>query len=157
MNGQNKWDRRFLLLAKEISSYSKDPSTRVGAVVVNDLGQVVGSGYNGFPRGVNDNEDRYLNRELKYKLICHAEQNAIWMAGKEARGCKIYVYPSFAIPNVCHECAKAVIQSGIKSVVGFMPEDFGAQDARAVRWQESIDLARMMLEEAGVRIEAVER
>ena len=150
----DKWSRRYLNIAKEFSRFSKDPSTQVGAVIVDDLGRVVGSGFNGFPRGVHDSEDRYLNRELKYKLICHAEQNAIWMAGTAARGCKIYVYPSFAIPNVCHECAKAVIQSGIKSVVGFVPE---AQDDRAVRWQESIDLARTMLEEAGVRIEAVER
>lgn len=148
-----KWDRRWLIKAKEFSEFSKDPSTKVGAVIVDPLGRMVAEGWNGFPRGVNDDPERYLNRELKYKLICHAEQNAVWNAGDKARGSTLYVWPAFAIPNVCHECAKAVIQSGIIRVVGFTPDPADAE--RAVRWAESISLAEMMLKEAGVKISEV--
>lgn len=153
MSDQTKWDRRFLRLAQEISRSSKDPSTKVGAVIVNDLRQVVGMGYNGFPRGVEDTEERLFNRDLKYKLVCHAEQNAVWQAGKEARGSTIYIWPSFAIPNICHECAKAAIQSGITRVVGYTPSPEDKELGE--RWKESIDLAEMMLKEAGVRISEV--
>lgn len=149
----NKWDRRFLRLAQEVSKWSKDPSTQVGAVIVNSLGQVVGTGYNGFPRGVNDTEERYLDRVQKYKFIVHAEVNAILLAGQNARGSTLYVYPSFAIPNVCNECAKAVIQSGIKRVVGFTPKPEDAE--RAKRWKDSILISKTMLEEAGVKISEV--
>lgn len=150
MLNQLKWDKRFLRLAYEISFWSKDPSTQVGAVIANELGQIVGTGYNGFPRGVDDDFTRYEDRELKYKLIVHAEQNAILLAGERARDASLYVFPSFAIPNVCHECAKAVIQSGIKRVVGFTPSPEDAE--RAKRWKDSIDISRMMLTEAGVKI-----
>lgn len=152
MNNQ-KWDRRFLRLAQEVSRWSKDPSTQVGAVIVNSLEQVVGTGYNGFPRGVNDTEERYLDRVQKYKFIVHAEVNAILLAGQNARGSTLYVYPTFDIPPVCHECAKAIIQSGIKRVVGFTPSPEDKE--RAKRWGDSISIARTMLTEAGVEISEV--
>lgn len=153
MIDQVKWDRRWLLKAKEFSSFSKDPSTRVGAVIVDGLGRIVSEGWNGFPRGVSDDPERYLDRELKYKLICHAEQNAIWAAGDRARGSTIYVWPSFAIPNICHECAKAAIQSGIIRVVGGTPSPEDKELGK--RWAESIGIAEMMLREAGVRVTEV--
>lgn len=143
----DKWDMRFLELAKHISTYSKDPSTKVGAVVVDELGRVVGTGYNGFPRGVKDTDERYNNRELKYKLVAHAELNAILLAGDKARGSTIYVYPGFGSPNLCTECAKAVIQSGIKRAVGLVPP---IDAERKARWRESLDIAQMMCDEAGV-------
>jgi deoxycytidylate deaminase len=96
-----KWDRRFLELAKQVSTWSKDPSTQVGAVLVNYLDQVVGMGYNGFPRGVEDSEERLNNRELKYQIVVHAEVNAVIQAGKEADGSTLYVYPSFMLPPIC--------------------------------------------------------
>lgn len=149
----NKWDRRWLHRAYEISKWSKDPSTQVGAVLVNDLNQSVGEGYNGFPRGVKDTDERYLNRDVKYKFIVHAEVNAILLAGQDARGSTLYVYPSFDIPNVCHECAKAVIQSGVKRIVGFTPSPEDKE--RAKRWGDSISISRTMLTEAGVEISEV--
>lgn len=150
MNETIKWDRRFLLLAREISSYSKDPSTKVGAVVVNSLGQVVGSGYNGFPRGVSDDPLRYLDREVKYKFIVHAELNALLMAGKEARGCTLYVWPTLGFPPTCNECAKAVIQSGIQRVVGFARsfEDIRNRD----KWLEAALVSEQMYQEADVEL-----
>lgn len=153
MFDQLKWDKRWLRRAYEISMWSKDPSTKVGAVVVNNLNQSVGEGFNGFPRGVDDDWKRYEDREQKYKFIVHAEVNAILLAGQAARGSTLYVYPSFAIPNVCNECAKAVIQSGIKRVVGFTPKPEDAE--RAKRWKDSILISKTMLEEAGVKISEV--
>ena len=77
---QEKWDRRYLDIAKSVSQWSKDPSTKVGAVLVRD-NRIVSVGYNGFPEGVDDSEERYNNRELKYDLVVHAEVNAIISAG----------------------------------------------------------------------------
>jgi dCMP deaminase len=144
-----KWDRRFLELAKQISTWSKDPSTQVGAVLVNDLRQVVGMGYNGFARGVEDTEERLNERELKYQFIVHAEINAIIQAGHAARGSTLYVYPSFALPPVCADCAKAVIQAGVKAVVGYNPDE---NDPRVQRWKDSIEVSEKMWKEAGLAI-----
>lgn len=137
------WDKRYLKLAKLISTWSKDPSTKIGAVVVGDSGQVLAQGYNGFPRGLSDLDELYADRELKYKRICHAEMNAIYNAsrtGVSLYGSTIYVY---GLP-VCHECAKAVIQVGIKRVV--------MQAIDTDRWGESCDLAQRFFREAGVEI-----
>lgn len=146
---QKKWDLRFLALAKHISQWSKDPSTKVGAVLVNDLRQVVGMGYNGFARGINDSDERLNNRELKYKLVVHAEVNAIIQAGHEARDSMLYVYPSFMIPPICHDCCKAAIQAGIRGIVGFKPDE---SDPRVQRWKDSIAVSRDMWNEASLSI-----
>lgn len=146
VRNQEYWDRFFLELAAQYSTASKDPSTKVGAVVVKDK-KVVGMGYNGFARGVADSDERLLNRELKYKLVVHAEVNALIMAGERAVGASIYVYPSFILPPICHDCCKTAIQFGIKEVVGYLPEE---NEERQKRWGESIALSRMMCEEAKI-------
>ena len=76
------WDKRFLKLAKHISEWSKDPSTKVGCVVVGPDRELRSTGFNGLPRGIEDNEERLNNREIKYPLICHAEENAIMHAAR---------------------------------------------------------------------------
>lgn len=142
------WDQFFLGLAKFYSQASKDPSTKVGAVLVQpDRRLVVGLGYNGFARGVLDTEERLTNRELKYKLVVHAEVNALIMAGERAKGATLYVYPSFIMPPICHDCCKTAIQFGIKEIVGYTP-DVDAE--RQKRWAESIALSREMCSEAGI-------
>ena len=142
-----KWDRRYLELAKYISTWSRDPSTKVGAILVNyEVGREF-IGYNGFPRGVKDEEDRYANRELKYKLVVHAEINVILKAGQLAKGSTLYVYPSFAMPPICNECCKLAIQSGVKEIVGYNADP---DDPRVKRWKDSIDISRTMCEEAGI-------
>ena len=146
-NSSDKWDRRFIELAKHISTYSKDPSTKVGAIIVNDNHLVVGMGYNGFPRGVEDSEERLNDREQKYAMVVHAEANAVLMAGHKCRGATLYVYPSFVLPPICNECAKLVIQSGIREVVGYEPD---LNDERAKRWASSIKVSQQMCKEAGV-------
>jgi len=147
MDRQEKWDRRFLELAKHISTWSKDPSTKVGAVLVQQDNLVVGLGYNGFPRNVADTEERYNNRELKYEMVVHAEVNCLLMAGKEARGATLYVYPSFSLPPICANCCKAALQAGIKEIVGYSPDE---SDPRVQRWKDSIAISRTMCEEVGV-------
>ena len=108
-----KWDRRFIALAGHVAQWSKDPSTKVGAVLVRPVDMtVISMGFNGFPRGVNDLEERYSNRPLKYKLVVHAELNAILTAKEPLTGAHLYVTLS-----PCNECAKAIIQSGIARVV----------------------------------------
>jgi len=141
-----KWDRRFLALAEEVSTWSKDPSTKVGAILVNDLRQVVGMGYNGFAREVEDTEERLNIRELKYQFVVHAEVNAIIQAGHGARGSTLYVYPSFMLPPICADCAKAAIQAGVKGIVGYEPDE---TDPRVQRWADSIAVAKEMWTEAG--------
>lgn len=144
-----KWDRWFLGLAKYVSSASKDPSTKVGAVLVNDLKQVVGMGYNGFARGIADTDERLNNRELKYKLVVHAEVNAIVQAGHAARNSMLYVFPSFTVPPICHDCCKTAIQAGIKGIVGFIPDE---ADERVQRWKDSIAISKGMWEEVGLEV-----
>ncbi len=76
----NKWDKRYISLAREISKWSKDPSSKIGAVAVGSQGQVLAQGYNGFPRGIKDSKARYIDRPTKYKYIVHAEMNEIYTA-----------------------------------------------------------------------------
>ena len=142
----DKWDKRYLRLAKEVASWSKDPSTKVGAIAVLD-GSVLAQGYNGFARGILDTEERYNDRPTKYKYIVHAEQNLIYNAtynGVSLDGSTLYVT---GLP-VCSECAKGVIQVGIERV--FMPKDFDIKG-----WSESWDLSASMFREANVYYEFI--
>jgi dCMP deaminase len=148
MNHSEKWDRKYLELARYIAeNWSKDPSTKVGAVLVNWQANQEFIGYNGFPRGVIDSLERLENREVKYELIVHAEVNAILKAGTMSRGSTLYVWPSFDNPPICSNCAKIVIQAGVKEVVGYAEN---LNDPRVVRWAKSIVQSRTMFIEAGV-------
>ena len=82
----DKWDRRFVDLARYVASWSKDPSTKTGAVIVDDYNRIVSVGYNGFPRGIRDDEERLSNRDVKLSLMVHCEINAIIFAGGRALG-----------------------------------------------------------------------
>ena len=145
---QLKWDKWFLGLAQYVSTASKDPSTKVGAVIVDENRIVRGMGYNGFPRGVDDSPERYNERELKYKLVVHAEVNACVNSIGNIKGGTIYVWPTLMVPNVCPECCKVVIQSGIRRVVGY-------EGPTNERWQSMAEISSMMLKEAGVAVDMV--
>jgi dCMP deaminase len=140
MSSQRKWDKRYLKLAKTIAQWSKDPSTRCGAVIVNSDNEIVSIGFNGFPRNVDDNEDRLNNRYVKYKFMVHAERNALLFARQSLKGCTIYTYPMQA----CSECAAMIIQSGIKRHVSHHNDN--------ERWAESFAFANQMFKEADVEI-----
>lgn len=142
-----KWDRRFLELAKFVSAWSKDPSTKTGAVIADSDNRIVSVGYNGFPKGVDDSEERYGNRELKYKMIVHCERNALLFAGRSCKGCTLYTWPFMS----CSVCAAMVIQSGIKRCVAPSTPDHLKE-----RWSEDLALATQIFHEAGVVVNLVE-
>lgn len=140
----DKWDHRFLALAEHISGWSKDPSTKVGCVVTHARSKrVVSMGFNGFPAGVEDTEERLADRDTKYEMVVHAEQNALMFAGDRAEGCVLYVHP---LPP-CARCAVLVIQAGIVRVVCDQP-DFDHE-----RWGEPAKIADTMFREAGLTVE----
>src|ERR1700722_10419613 len=139
-----KWDLRFLKLAEEVASYSKEPSTKVGAVLVDQRHNVVATGYNGFPRGRKDTAERYNDREQKYPLVAHAEMNAIINAGHAARGCTIYVIPTLMLPGSCPECSKAIVQAGIKEIVNWHKDNLEG------KWADMMKFSKVILEEGGV-------
>tara|TARA_Y100001960_G_scaffold323394_1_gene401770 strand:+ start:161 stop:595 length:435 start_codon:yes stop_codon:yes gene_type:complete len=138
------WDKRFLQLAKHISEWSKDPSTQVGCVVVGPDRELRSTGFNGLPRGIEDNEQRLNNREIKYPLICHAEENAIMHAariGMSLKDCTAYVtWPP------CTRCARSLIQAGISTIV--YPKEIEIPD----RWMEDFNLSLNMLKEANISL-----
>lgn len=140
-----KWDNRFLELAEFIAQWSKDPSTKVGAVIVDHDRIIIGTGYNGFPRGVVDDPDTYENRPAKYKQIVHAEANAIINSTLKVRGFTLYTtkFP-------CSECTKLIIQSGIARVITprLVPHSSWAVDAE---W------SRRMMQEACVHLLEVDQ
>jgi len=136
----DKWDRRFLDLCILVSSWSKDPSTKVGSCIVDVSRRVISLGYNGFARSVRDDPARYDNREVKYQMVVHAERNALLFARQPLEGCTIYTTP---IPP-CAACAAMIIQSGITRVVSYR------KDVRNPRWIDSFVLAEEMYREADI-------
>lgn len=131
-----KWEKRFLDLAKHISTWSKDPSTKCGAVITDSKNRIISLGYNGYPHGVDDSN--YEDRELKYAKVIHAEMNAILFANRDIEGCTIYVHP---MPP-CSRCMAVIIQSGISRIV--------TQDAaldKVERWGDSSNIGLDMVKE----------
>ena len=141
MKKELKWHKRFLEIAEFISTWSKDPSTKVGAVIADIDNRIVSTGYNGFPKNVKDTKARYTNRDVKYKIILHAEENAIAYAKRDLTDCTLYIS---GLPPCAH-CASLIIQSGIKKVV--VPKQEIPE-----RWVESMDLSKQILKEAGVKL-----
>jgi dCMP deaminase len=142
----NKWDKRFLDLAEHVSTWSKDPSTKVGAVIAHGK-RLVSVGFNGFPPDIEDTEERLNNRELKYKLIVHGEVNAISFANEDITGFTLYTWPFMP----CSKCAEKIVKKGIKRVVApVMPEYLKG------RWKDDMELAAEMFKEANITLDLVE-
>jgi len=146
--GPEGWDRRFLALAYHISRWSKDPSTNVGCVIIGPDREIRSTGFNGFPRGIKDSSERMGNRDTKYKLVVHAEMNAVLHAariGVSLKGCTVYTtFPS------CSQCAIALVQAGLIEAV--YPMDLDIPD----RWKTSLLLGEQILTESGMRVRQVE-
>ncbi|MAW93427.1 MAG: deoxycytidylate deaminase [Euryarchaeota archaeon] len=138
------WNERFLNLATHISQWSKDPSTKVGCVVVGPDHEIRSTGFNGLPRGIEDKDERLNNREIKYPMICHAEENAIMHAariGISLKECTAYVtWPP------CTRCARSLIQAGILTVI--YPKNTEIPD----RWASDFELSMDMFKEAGIEL-----
>ena len=140
----SKWDQRFIDLAEFILGWSKDPNSKVGAVVVTNEGGAIALEYNGFPAGIEDDE-RLDNRDLKLDMIIHAEQNALIIAGTQAKGASLYVWGK----PICARCAVIIIQAGIDRIIAVNPEDEIDKDSE---WIEPGKLAMKMFREAGKNI-----
>lgn len=138
------WDERFLSLADHVSQWSKDPRTKVGAVIVDQKKRVITLAYNGFPRGVEDTPERYDDRPTKHLFVAHAERNALDNSPMSVEGCTLYV------PLVpCSECAKSIIQRGITRVVSYVPD----REGENFNW----DITEIMFAEAGVEFNLLVR
>ena len=144
MNWQEKWDRWFLGMAEYVSTASKDPSTKCGAIITRPDRSLVSCGYNGLPRFVSDLDERLNNREIKYQLVCHAERNCLLFARQDLKGFTLYTWPMMP----CSVCTGMVIQSGISRVVSFENDN--------PRWAESFKLSKMMLKEATIELKLYE-
>lgn len=139
----NEWDDRFFDLADMVGSWSKDPSTKVGAVIIRPDRTIASVGYNGFPRGVDDNPEIYEDRPTKYMRIVHAEANAILSAREPLHGYTLYVTPL----HPCATCSGLIIQAGIKVVNYSMSK----QNIRNDAWQQHYEQMTEMFLQAGIR------
>lgn len=149
---QEKWDRRFLEVAKLVSTWSKDPSTKVGAVIVNSYQRIVSTGFNGFARGIAD-DGRLEDRSTKNKIVIHAEANALLFAvkaGQGVEGCTMYIHKSLP----CGPCAALIIQAGITAVV--VPQLEYSEPETERRWAEDHSLAEQMFREVGMHVRMYE-
>lgn len=141
---QSNWDQRFIEVCLLIAQWSKDPSTKVGAVIADAKNRVLGVGFNGFPRGIADDE-RLGDKETKYKHVVHAEANSILNSTANIEGATLYVSP---LPP-CTECSKLIIQSGIKRIVFHIPVKMSS------KWEKEWTIAYKMLKEAGLEVKSV--
>ena len=139
-----KWDNRFLEMAYLVGSWSKDPSTKVGAVIVRPEGTVVSVGFNGFPKGIKDTDERLNNKSWKYAVVIHSEENALAFANGSCRECTVYTHP--IIP--CPRCAAKLIQAGVKRVVSL-------KNGRLCAAGMELDLSRQLFREAGVKLDEI--
>lgn len=144
----NKWDKRYIEMALLVASWSKDPSTQVGAVITDSSNRVISLGFNGFPRGCDDSLEKYNNREVKYRRIQHAERNAILFAPRDLTECTIYVVP---MPP-CPQCAGMIIQAGITRVI-----TISQTQEQYERWGAQIEESWDMFREAGVETVLIAR
>jgi len=139
-----KWSGRLLKMAKDVAAWSKDESTKVGAVITTIDGHPVSWGFNGMAIGIDDTVPERHVRPYKYKWMCHAERNAMDLARGSLEGCVMFVTFS-----PCTNCAQSIIQRRIKTVV--VDANFTA-DKMPEHWKEDMLVAEEMLKEAGVDI-----
>lgn len=145
---KKNWDTRMMDVAKLVASWSKDRSIGVGCVITSPDHAILSTGFNGFPRGVNDDVEERHQRPAKYKYTEHAERNAIYNAarhGIKLEGTTIYLpwYP-------CADCARAIVQSGIRTMVATVP------DFNDPRWGEDFKVSATVLAEGGVIHQIIE-
>ena len=144
---EKKWDIRFIKLAREVSTWSIDPSTKVGCVLVKNK-RVISTGYNGFPKNISDNFDRLMDREQKYEITVHAEVNAVTTAalhGVSTEGSTTYIT---LMP--CSRCASVLINAGVTAVCVL------ANPVIPDRWLSNFILASKLLAEAGVTYQTID-
>ncbi len=140
----SNWDKRFLEMARLVSTWSKDPSSQFGSVIVDNDKRIVSVGFNGFAKGFDDSEERLKDRQFKYRHVLHSEENCILNARQDIKGLTIYVT---GVP--CSLCMSRIAQSGLTKVVCYKPtEDYLS------RW--SVDEPLQVAKECGIIVEQIE-
>lgn len=147
-----RWDNHFLGMALYHSKLSKDPSTKVGSVIIGPDREILSGGFNGFPRGIADTDERLNDRDTKLKLVVHAEMNALLAAartGMRLKGCTLYLAATDSSGLVwggppCTRCTVEIIQVGISEIVSYPVK------AVPSKWHDDLALARKLIEEAGI-------
>mgnify|MGYP002138144723 FL=1 len=138
------WPNRFLELATFISSWSKDPSTKVGAIITRG-NRIISTGFNGPPQKIHDLPERLLDREMKLRMVLHAEVNAILFAKQDLKDCTLYcTHPP------CTQCAAMIIQSGLEEVIFPPLPSFAEAPKFYERWKTDIDLSMKLFSEANI-------
>ncbi len=150
------WDERYLAIAMQVSQWSKDPRSKMGAVITDPRGRVVALGYNGFPENVHDCPVRLNDPDIKYDMVVHAEANAVLIAGGAAEGGTVYVYGP---RSICGPCAGILIQAGIRRAVAIHPIDKTqakpSTDCTQADWSKKGRIALEMFKDAGVKFDRV--
>jgi dCMP deaminase len=141
------WDDYFMTMVYLVAMRSKDKSTHIGAVIVDDLNVIVSVGYNSFVRGINDNVPERQERPEKYYWFEHAERNSIYNACGSIRGCRMYTN---GIP--CMDCARGIVQVGIKEVI--VDAEWNAENKD--KWVENAERTVVLFGEAGIKIRFLE-
>ncbi len=144
------WDEYYLSICRNVASRSKDPNTQIGCVIVGPAHEIRSTGYNSFPRGINDEDPERLRRPTKYLWMEHAERNAIYnsaRAGTSTEGCTIYVE---IMP--CMDCARAIVQAGIRQVVISSER---MKQYSSDYYDEHFRMVEVLFREAGVEIRQV--
>lgn len=136
-----QWLEYFMKLAENVSEMSKDPSHKIGAVIVDKNKRIVSTGFNGFARNIIDSEERLNNKDIKRKLTLHAEENAVTFAKRDLTGCDIFV---FGYPPCAH-CTSLLIQSGVKCIYYRNPTKRVSE-----HWKEDFELAEQIAKEVEV-------
>jgi len=144
-----KWDKRFLKFTEEVANWSKDPSTQVGAVITRDK-KIIGIGYNGLPKRLEDTIERLMNRELKYQLVVHAEVNAILdTKGEDLSDATMYMVARDSTGQVwggapCVRCLVHIMQTNLNRIVTY---PFKSAPSR---WEENLRQSRELMDEVGM-------
>lgn len=147
------WQTYFLQMADTVRLKSKDPNAQVGAIIVGPEKQILSTGFNGFPRNIDDDVPARWERPVKYEWIEHAERNAIYNAARHGiilHGASMYIF-GFAPP--CSDCARAIIQTGIQRIV--VGRISGSSNWEQ-QWAVSLKIAQEMLSEAGIIVEEIQ-
>lgn len=140
-----KWTNHFIKVAELVSTMSKDPNHKIGAVIVDKNNRIVSTGFNGFAKGIADTEDRLNDKETKRLLMLHAEENAILYAKQDLTDCSIYVY---GYPSCIH-CTSIIIQSGIKNIYY---KNSRKDNTISDYWKHNLEMALSLATEAGVNV-----
>lgn len=138
-----KWINHFIKVAEVVSTMSKDPNHKIGAVIVDKNNRIVSTGFNGFAKGIDDTDERLNDKETKRLLMLHAEENAILYAKQDLTDCSIYIY---GYPPCVH-CTSIIIQSGIKTIYY---KNSNKHNTVSDYWKANLEMAQRLAKEANV-------